>query len=371
MDLSKAYQEYGGAIVGKSVTGEAAKVAGVPYNDVIGVHSKSIIKIDTHRNSISFKTKVGISDTNIDYSSKDMIVLPLVDGTKVWYNTARDSKVFAGLEGKSGKVEKGSVVFIIMGDDKELFNSGKVSYGEAPLSVEVSLQGIRTLELIVDAGDDGLSGDHALWIEPEIEFREIVPVVIDIDFVGDLPEIDSATKKNLDNKIAQLPEMELPLGKTDYDWLINSVKSKANVYRSKDNKDIIISNDMVFRVFRVLPNLATVDVVNRMTGEGMLRAVSPEGFIRIDGKTYTIGGLAGQPERGYLKEDWIDEMTTVPNSFLVEDFEITNLENNIQWASNRWALNKEMPTGKLLTFTLRGENELKDVLIKLHFSIYP
>ena len=370
MDLSKAYQEYGGAIVGKSVTGEAAKVAGVPYNDVIGVHSKSIIKIDTHRNSISFKTKVGISDTNIDYSSKDMIVLPLVDGTKVWYNTARDSKVFAGLEGKSGKVEKGSVVFIIMGDDKELFNSGKVSYGEAPLSVEVSLQGIRTLELIVDAGDDGLSGDHALWIEPEIEFREIVPVVIDIDFVGDLPEIDSATKKNLDNKIAQLPEMELPLGKTDYDWLINSVKSKANVYRSKDNKDIIISNDMVSRVFRVLPNLATVDVVNRMTGEGMLRAVSPEGFIRIDGKTYTIGGLAGQPERGYLKEDWIDEMTTVPNSFLVEDFEITNLENNIQWASNRWALNKEMPTGKLLTFTLRGENELKDVLIKLHFSIY-
>ena len=43
MDLSVAYQEYGGIMAGKSVTGEAARVAGVPYTNVIGTHAKSII----------------------------------------------------------------------------------------------------------------------------------------------------------------------------------------------------------------------------------------------------------------------------------------------------------------------------------------
>lgn len=34
-----------------------------------------------------------------------------------------------------------------------------------------------------------------------------------------------------------------------------------------------------------------------MTGESMLRAVSSEGSIQIDGKKHLIGGLTGQPER--------------------------------------------------------------------------
>lgn len=79
---------------------------------------------------------------------------------------------------------------------------------------------------------------------------------------------------------------------------------------------------MVSRRFRIFPNLATTDIVNRMLGESMLRAVSGEGAIWIDGRRWEIGGLSGQPELGYLREEWIDSMEAVPQSFVVEDFEV-------------------------------------------------
>lgn len=56
--------------------------------------------------------------------------------------------------------------------------------------------------------------------------------------------------------------------------------------------------------------------------------------------------------------------------FLVEDFEINPIKEDIKWARSRWALNKEAATGSEITFTLRGDKELKDVIVKLHVSVY-
>ena len=371
MNLSDAYQEYGGVVVGKSVTGEKAMIAGVEYTEVIGVHSKSVIKIDTRRDASVIKGKIGISDSNIDYKDKNIIMHPLPDGKKIYYNIDKNSKTFIGVEGTNGKVEKGSVIFSIVGDGKELYNSGVVSSGAKPVEFEVNLNKVNVLELIVDEGQDGPSGDHALWINPEIEYREIPPVAVKSDFVGDSrPVINPAAEKMLKQKITALPVIDYPIAKCSYDWLVERDRSKAEIYRSKDGKDIILANDMVSRVFRIMPNLATIDIVNRMTGENMLRAVSSEGMIRIDGKNWNIGGLDGQPERGYIKREWIDDMTATPNSFIVEDFEITPLSERLEWARSRWALNTEAPTGKVLTFTLRGEGENKDIIVKLHFTVY-
>ena len=124
------------------------------------------------------------------------------------------------------------------------------------------------------------------------------------------------------------------------------------------------------RIFRITPNLATIDYVNQMTSESMLRAVSSEGEITINGERWHLGGLDGQPERGYLKSEWIEEMTTKKNSFIVEDFEVLESIQTLKWARSRWALNKELPTGKSLVFTLRGADELKDVKVKLYYDIY-
>jgi hypothetical protein len=370
MDLSVAYQEYGGIMAGKSVTGEAARVAGVPYTNVIGTHAKSVIKIDTRSNASLFTAQIAIADNKINYQDTKLISYPLVDGKKLWYNTDKNSKIFAGLEGLNGNVEKGSVVFSITGDGRQLYKSPLIRQGDTPTKVQVNLAGVKILELIVEDGGDGASGDHALWIDPQITYSEIVPVTVGTDFAGDLPVMDPQVKRKLEQKIAQLPVVELPMEKPGFDWLINADKSETNIYRTTDNKNIIITNSMVSRVFRIMPNLATIDIINKMTGENMLRAVGTEGSIRIDGKTWNIGGLAGQPERGFLKPEWLDKLSTMPNSFMVEDFEISPLQESIPWARNRWALNKQAPSGKMLTFTLRGSNEHKNLIIKLNIVVY-
>lgn len=46
LDLSRATQTYGTLVTGRSVTGEEAFVAGEKCEDPVGVHSKSIIRIN-------------------------------------------------------------------------------------------------------------------------------------------------------------------------------------------------------------------------------------------------------------------------------------------------------------------------------------
>ena len=141
MDLNKSYQTYGGAVKGKSVTNEPASIQGKTYDDVIGVQAKSHIKIDLHKNASRFQAQVGIADSHIDYTDKSLTVIPFVDGTKMYFDTRKNAKTFVGLEGKDGKVHPGSVLFILKGDNKELYNSGIVKLGDAPKTIDIPLNG--------------------------------------------------------------------------------------------------------------------------------------------------------------------------------------------------------------------------------------
>ena len=44
LDLTKMKQEYGVALVGKTVTAEAPRINGMVYKDAIGTHAKSVLK---------------------------------------------------------------------------------------------------------------------------------------------------------------------------------------------------------------------------------------------------------------------------------------------------------------------------------------
>ena len=69
--------------------------------------------------------------------------------------------------------------------------------------------------------------------------------------------------------------------KCEDDWLINADRFKAGVWAGEDGKSILISNGLVSRVFRNTPNLATINIVNQMSNESMLRAVSSEGELTL------------------------------------------------------------------------------------------
>ncbi len=176
---------------------------------------------------------------------------------------------------------------------------------------------------------------------------------------------------DLTQKMATLPVFdELASSKTPFDWLVAPEKSVAGIYASPDRKSLVLANGMVWRTFRLFPNLATTDYVNRMTGERMLRAVGTEGSVVIDGTEHAIGGLEGQVERGYLLDKWIETLKPVAGAFTVEDFEICQLQPTIHWKRTRWALNTEDATGKEVVFVLRGSDELSGVTVKLHVAIY-
>lgn len=370
-DLTRASQEYGTMTAGRAVTGLPATVGGRAFADVIGTHAPSVLKIDLHRQAVRFRAQVGLADNPIDYTGKNMTSIALVNGTKLWYAVEGDRKHFAGLEGADGKVAAGSAVFILKGDGKELYNSGIVRVGEAPRAVDVELKGVRLLELVVDPTDDGPSGDHALWIGPEVEYNgTTAPAAVEAGWSGQGPEMATAVRTKLQQKIEVLPVMEQSYGVTPYDWLIDPSASRAELYATPDGKGVVLANGMVAREFRIFPNLATVDIINRMTGESMVRAVSDEGTVTIDGREWSLGGLDGQPERGYLLPEWLDTMTTKPGSFLVEDFEVEPAKEDIPWARGRWALNTEAPTGLTLTFTLRGQEALNAVTVRVSYTVY-
>ncbi|MFT4566246.1 MAG: hypothetical protein ACI9FN_001201 [Saprospiraceae bacterium] len=109
----------------------------------------------------TFATKVGINDRQIDYTRSTVESIPLTDGKGVFYNLSKTRKEFLGVEGKNGHVDSGSEVFKLKHNGIEIFNRGIMHQGDPPKSIDIEVKG-GILELIVEEGGDGPSGDHAL-----------------------------------------------------------------------------------------------------------------------------------------------------------------------------------------------------------------
>lgn len=374
LNPESVHQSYGTAQLGRSVTGRPATVGGEAFTDVIGTHAPSVLRLDLHRTARSFRARVGIADNDIDYAAPSgLSPIALTDGSRLWYATDGDTRQFVGLARPDGTVGPGSVRFVVRGDGCDLYDSGILHAGDAPKSIELDLTGISRLELAAEPTDDGPSGDHALWIAPQIDYDgDLCPEAIAADSTADRPNTLTASQEQLLRQLDRLPVLapEALYTPASYDWLLDPSASRARLYATPDRKGLILANDLVARVFRIVPNLATTDIVNRMTGESLIRAVSGEGTLTLDGREYPLGGLDGQPERGYLDPKWLDRLTSVPGSFTLEAFEFTPDAETLPWNRNRWALNTDDPTGTTLTFTLRGPDELEATTVRIAYTLY-
>ena len=63
---------------------------------------------------------------------------------------------------------KGSVVFVILADGKEVFRSTLVRPSSGVKAAKVDLADVRRLELITEPGDDGKNSDWGVWLEPRL-----------------------------------------------------------------------------------------------------------------------------------------------------------------------------------------------------------
>lgn len=155
------------------------------------------------------------------------------------------------------------------------------------------------------------------------------------------------------------------------DWLVSPCAEKAEIYRSADGRDVILNNGLLHRTFRIVPDVACTDFKNLSNGQQLLRAVSPEARLVIDGKTYYIGGLKGQTEKAYLLPEWVDDFTP-----LAADFKLTNVESEplqpfLNWKPKTWVANPNQPTGQTLIFTYEAvAPEIAGLELRIFYELY-
>jgi hypothetical protein len=158
---------------------------------------------------------------------------------------------------------------------------------------------------------------------------------------------------------------------TKGDWILNGNNKKAGVYRSADNKDIILYNGWVKRTFRISPNVACTDYKNMSNGQQLLRAVKAEARISINGKEYNVGGLYGQKENAYLRKEWVDDFTANPSNFQFVSFSVDAISSFLKWKPKTWLTNSKQPTGKTLSFLYRSNlAELNGLEVKVVYELY-
>lgn len=119
------------------------------------------------------------------------------------------------------------------------------------------------------------------------------------------------------------------------DWLLDGSPYKAGVQRSKGKNEVVLSNGLISRTFRVSPNAATVGFDNLMTGQSIIRGVKPEAFVTIDGIPYEVGGLTGQPNYAFLRPEWIDQLKANPNAMQFAGMEVGTPSERMAWKQVR------------------------------------
>lgn len=167
LGVSHFKQDWGKPQKNKSVIGLDLVIGGVKYQRGIGTHANSRAVYMIHDKTINFMSAVGVSDSEI---------------------------------GKSDKGKKSGCHFKVVGDGKILWESGFMSAGDKAKHVDVPLAGVQELRLVVDAGVDGNSHDHANWVNAKFtcQAKQPTPKVWTPDYAAHIltPKSGPAPKIN-------------------------------------------------------------------------------------------------------------------------------------------------------------------------------
>ncbi len=140
LDLSLMSCGYQTPQAGKSITGKPLRIGDKTFEDGVGTHAESEFLIQLDGKAEQFIAQVGV-------------------------------------DAAAGNA-KASVEFVVYGDEKELYRSGRCKLGEAPRACEVPLKGVATLTLLVTDCDDGVHFDHADWADARITYKGAAPKAI-------------------------------------------------------------------------------------------------------------------------------------------------------------------------------------------------
>lgn len=144
----------------------------------------------------------------------------------------------------------------------------------------------------------------------------------------------------------------------NHDWLINSNGFKSGI--KVDKHKFVLDNGLISRTILLEPNAATISMKHVVTGEEFVRSVRQEAQIEVDGMSFNIGGLIGQPVHNYLQAQWLEEMQTDPASFKYVEYETGPIKKRFEWKKRNEWMPQDLPwppPGKTLTLKFRTDDQ--------------
>jgi hypothetical protein len=131
------------------------------------------------------------------------------------------------------------------------------------------------------------------------------------------------------------------------DWLIKPTEKKASIFIK--NKQLILDNGLVRRVFLLDPNVSCISYTNLSSGQELLRSIEPEARLVFNGTSYNVGGLSGQKEKAYLRLEVENNLQKKDSDFVFTNYSISDIKPFIHWKPTTWLTNPNQAKGKTVT----------------------
>lgn len=169
-----------------------------------------------------------------------------------------------------------------------------------------------------------------------------------------------STVKAQSINVSGLPLYDKAALQSKEDWLLAGTARKSAVYKTPEGY-MALSNGLITRTFTLNPNGATIGLDNLITNEALVRAVSPEAVVWINGHEIKAGSLTGQPIGNYLLPKWIPEMKTDPLSLKLTSYTTSPIKARFEW-NRRTAWSPQQlpwpPKGMEVTFTYKADADV-------------
>ncbi len=172
------------------------------------------------------------------------------------------------------------------------------------------------------------------------------------------------------NSLSGLPVYSSTAAGPGGDWLLGKGGATAGIFRSENGKDLVMTNGLISRSFRIGDYMACIDFRNLRTGRQLLRSIEPEAVVEIDGHPYDVGGAEGQYEHAYLQYDWLDGFTAPKGAFRFSGYSIREAAPAFAWKPARWnTAGNWPPKGRELVFYFRHP-ALAQIGVEVHYILY-
>ena len=173
------------------------------------------------------------------------------------------------------------------------------------MKVDVDITGKKLLKLVASIVDSP-EGAHANWCDAKIDYTKESPAIIS-DAIDASSNSKALVSSSVQNFIGELDVYKKPQAPAK-DWMIDNTGFKAGITKGASANEIVFTNGLTERTFRLAPAVATVSIRDLVGNRELIRGVKPEAEFKFNGRKSTIGGLKSQPDMAYLTKEWLDKM---------------------------------------------------------------